>query len=411
MLLIKKVLFVALFLLLITGFLDVHAVDIDFSRNEFSKCFELIVDDEGDGDYRSIQKAIDNVDSGGIISVFSGVYHECVKISKPLSIRGVACELGDGDDSGVPIIDGGGRKDVVVVDSECCVFSGFKVVDSGLKYSAGCGIKILCDDCKISGNIVKNCFVGIDAGDVSCCQISENVLYYNVFGINLGRTIDCRIYNNSLYNSGLTIVSDVEDVVKNIFSNNTVNGRPLFLFLRVNDTVISDVDVGQLILVDCHNITLEKLEISNTTIGVEIAESSNITVRNCVFSDIHRGGISFHGENFEVYNVSFKNCSYGCYLEAGSNGFYIHHNNFIDVYKHDQAVISWVKKHQTFVESKNIVFDSNYYSDWIGLKVKILGFLPKFIPGYPNYFCKTLNICPVFKFDFNPSLKPYNITL
>ncbi len=52
-----------------------------------SEIFEIInVDDEGDGDFISMQTAIDAANPGDIIRVYSGTYNENIEIIKKTSL-------------------------------------------------------------------------------------------------------------------------------------------------------------------------------------------------------------------------------------------------------------------------------------------------------------------------------------
>ena len=388
----------------ISGFSAIATFNLNPSTNELNNIW--IVDDEGDGDFRSIQKAINNANPGDTIEVYSGIYYKDITIDKKLVLKGINSEFDAGDDSGVPIINGLYKKNVVEIKADGCSITGFKVINSAMKYYMGYGINVLSDNCTIIGNIVEKTFIGIGMVGRKNCIVANNEILYNVFGINFGNSLYCTISNNSFFNSGLTIGSTANNVLTNIIKNNTINNKPYHMYVQLNDTLISNPEAGQVVLIDCHNLTIENLNISNTTIGLTVQYCSDITIRNSTFTNIHRGGISLHGDDCEIYGNTFENCSYGCYLEGGDNS-YLHHNNFIKVFKHDQPVLSWIKKHQSFMESTNIKYDQNYWDDWIGLKLPSLQMIPKIIPGFRTYTHKWLNIFPIFEFDLNPALEPY----
>jgi len=366
----------------------------------------LIVDNEGDGDYKKISTAIKNAKPGDTIEVYSGRYKEHLEINKQIILKGIPAELDNGCNSGPPIIDGSNYGDVVLIQSEGCEISGFKVVNSGRKFSMKSGIKIKANNCKVTGNILKNNYMGISSGKQVNCTVINNTVYNDVFGIYMGKTINSNISNNTLFNTGFIVGGPFENVLTNTIKGNLVNNKPIYFFLNETDLFISNIDAGQIFINHCCNLTVENLTIKDTSIGIVVSYSSNLKFRNNTLENIHRGGISLHGDNCQVYNNTFKNCSYGCYLEGGI-GFYVHHNNFIKCFKHDQPVISYIKKHQTFMESKNIRYDSNYWDNWIGLKIPCLKFLPKIIPGFRKAWHKDLNIFPIFEFDRYPASEPY----
>ena len=390
-------------------FLDSNSVGITqlqiVSKNVSSNI--LIVDDEGDGDYESIQEAVDNAKAGDVIRIYSGVYREHVIIKKRVVLEGISFEYGSGDDTGRPVVDGSDRGDVVVIEASGCEINGLKIVRSGREYSMKTGVKILSDNCLIHNNTLEDNFIGISASASKNCTFRDNLVLYNIFGIHLSHPIGCNVINNRFYNSGLIVLASSGEILTNTIVGNWVNNKPISFYIGISNRVISGLTCGEMILIDCKNVTVENLRAKNTSVGLIVENCSSLKVCNSIFENIHRGGISLHGKNCEIYNNTFYNCSYGCYLEGGMN-FYIHHNNFIMVFKHDQPTLSWIKKHQTFVESENIVFDRNYWDDWIGLKHQGLRFIPKVIPGFRKYWHKVLNIFPVFVFDKNPALTPYN---
>ncbi|KAA0005125.1 MAG: hypothetical protein DRM98_00840 [Thermoplasmata archaeon] len=364
------------------------------------------VDNEGDGDFKQIQQAINKANPGDIIEVYSGIYKEHIKINKQIILKGISTELGAGEDSGKPIIDGNHFGDVMEINADGCAVSNFRIQNSGRTYSMKKGIKITSNNCRIINNTLQNNFVGIGLSNTKNCVVAENILFYNIFGIYATKPNNCTISNNSLFNTGLIFSATADQLLTNTIKNNKVNNKTFYLYINKNDTTISNADAGQVEVINCNNVTIENLNIHDTSIGLITSYCSNLKIKNNTFENIHRGGISLHGNNCEVFNNTFRNCSYGCYLEGGEN-FYIHHNNFIKVFKHDQPCISWIKKHQTFMESKNIIFDKNYWDDWIGLKIPSMRWMPKIIPGFRTYTHKWLNIFPIFEFDMHPALEPY----
>ena len=93
---------------------------------------EIIVDDEGDGDYTSIQEAIDNANPGDVIKVYSGTYDDIlypdsIIVDKPLTLEGIPEEYGQGSDSGKPVVDGYNGVILTISDVDSVVVTGFQV--------------------------------------------------------------------------------------------------------------------------------------------------------------------------------------------------------------------------------------------------------------------------------------------
>ena len=61
------------------------------------------------------------------------------------------------------------------------------------------------------------------------------------------------------------------DSYQNTVTDNYVNGKPLVYLEGESDIVIDDAeDVGQVVLVNCTNITIHDQDLSNTSAGVEL---------------------------------------------------------------------------------------------------------------------------------------------
>jgi len=68
----------------------------------------------------------------------------------------------------------------------------------------------------------------------------------------------------------------VSDSYGNVVTDNLVNGKPIVYLEEVSDYAVEDA--GQVILVKCNNVTVENLNLSNTSIGVQLWETNNTTI-------------------------------------------------------------------------------------------------------------------------------------
>ena len=85
------------------------------------------MDDEGDGDFVSIQAAINAAKDGDTIEVYSGIYHENLVVNKRVSLIGIPYELGEGNDEGKPVIEGSWscNKTAAIEVKTSCVIKNF----------------------------------------------------------------------------------------------------------------------------------------------------------------------------------------------------------------------------------------------------------------------------------------------
>lgn len=72
-------------------------------------------------DYASVQTAVDNANPGDVIEVYSGTYYENVVIKKQVTVCGV------NTGKGRPILDAGGRSNVITITADGVTIEGFKI--------------------------------------------------------------------------------------------------------------------------------------------------------------------------------------------------------------------------------------------------------------------------------------------
>ncbi|MBS7648817.1 right-handed parallel beta-helix repeat-containing protein [Candidatus Bathyarchaeota archaeon] len=174
----------------------------------------------------------------------------------------------------------------------------------------------------ITGSIISNNNYGILLFDSPNTIISNNTISNNRwYGINLRSSSGSTITNNIFTGCGLSILNSYSNIIK----NNTVNDKPLVYLESVHNVKVSDA--GQVILVKCNGIKVENLYLSNTTLGIELCESSNCTVANNIIVDYKWCGIRLHSSshntiaNNTIINTVFNEPRWGVFLFFSSNNF------------------------------------------------------------------------------------------
>jgi parallel beta-helix repeat protein len=242
--------------------------------NSISKHIITVDDEPGDANYTTITEAINQSNPGDTIEVYSGTYseHGINITTKGIYVIGIPHELGDGNDTGKPFINGQGIEDLIIVYAQNITISGFLIKNKAnqpvdattitIKRGAdGCVIKnndlqfspnsiISCNSnfskimnntisnaglrygiilgnghTTISGNVIDNCPRGICFWGGSNTTILRNrISNCSEFGIDIGggglNTFQFNTFENNYV--GLHIYMSVLNKIKqNNFINNT----------------------------------------------------------------------------------------------------------------------------------------------------------------------------------------------
>lgn len=330
------------------------------SNTEFSKNKKvLIVDDEGDGDYTTIQDAIKNAEYGDVIEVYSGVYQENVIVNiMRLTIKGIAKELGSGNDIGKPIIDGSGKKDVLTITADAVTISNFQLINGNFGINA-----TYSNYNTFSNNTINNNNFGIFSffstmdrftNNIICnCSVAavfaisvETIISGNTFsGNNLNSIhLDFSRYNkieNNIFNNkgGITFFGDIflSSWNTHIIQNNSIDGRPIYYYKNQKDLTVPK-DGAQVILANCTNFTIQNLNISDVDGGISLGFSPNNKILGNNIKNTNFYGLGLLNSDNNVIsrnNFSFnKNYSIYTLFYSDNNVFYLNRfeNNEINAW-------------------------------------------------------------------------------
>jgi len=160
-------------------------------------------DDSNNGDYQNIQRAIDNATGGDTIRVWEGTYYENLVVNKTVSLIG--------NESGVTIIDGGGKGIVVRITAEWCNVSGFNITGSG-----GTTWPAEVEDAGIK---IESDYVSIFKNNCSFNNRSGIILYQSSYHMILNNTI-----NSNHYYGIKLVASHYNLLADNVFNKNRRDG-------------------------------------------------------------------------------------------------------------------------------------------------------------------------------------------
>lgn len=193
----------------------------------------------------------------------------------------------------------------------------------------------------IANNIIGySNYMGIGIYNSPSCIINNNTLEYCYEGIVVYDSPGSILTNNDFYLGGITFNSDihqVEDYLTYIVENNTLNSEQIGFFKNVVNLDITEDIYSQIILVNCTNVNIVRIDFSDCITGLIAYFGEDIEVYECVFthnlegsiimfyvekaniedtiiseSNVYPGGILFYGcSNSEVRFSEIYDCNRG----------------------------------------------------------------------------------------------------
>lgn len=348
------------------------------------------VDNEGDGDFTSIQSAINQAKPHDKISVYSGSYIENIQITTHhLSIEGLPYELGTGNDTDMPIITGLQTGDVIGIKTEEISLSGFIIQGSGQNY-CDAGIAVYNDHNIVKENGVTASFYGIVLSNCSSNTIQSNYLTANTMdGIFLSNTHQNKIKNNIIRENGFQGMY-LQDTTMNTIQENTIylnnkNGIQLRDNCYHNNIEKNTIHTNGLdgiicVLDDISQNTFKKNTIySNGWSGISLLfGEKNKILENEIKLNLLNGIHLFNSDqNIISKNTIVENKEKGIFISWDeSTGNKIYYNNIINDNAYDEGTNQW----------DNGGLGGNYWSYYSGSDENNDGFgdTPYFVPGNNN---------------------------
>ncbi len=290
------------------------------------------------GAFATIQRAVNIASPGDTIIVGDGTYVENVTVNKENLMI-----LSENGATKTVMQTPGPYKSVFEVTVNNVTISGFTVKntiefhpeDPRISYIripvAGILLSQV-NNCDISNNIAENNSNGIYLYLSSNNTLRNNIVKNNGNGILLERSDNSALENNTVENNSIGIwlvysnnnalrnnifVNDglwVSESYGNFVENNTVNGKPLVYLENESDSMIASA--GQVVLVGCDNITVKGLDLSNTSIGVELLGTDDSEIINNNVSSNLYGIYLYNSSNNTLKNNTAENNQYGVWLYA-----------------------------------------------------------------------------------------------
>jgi parallel beta-helix repeat protein len=339
------------------------------SERTYDKTIITVDDEPGDADFTSIKEAVNSSSPGDSIWVYSGTYREqgIHIINNNTMLLGIPHELGEGDDTGMPCIQGNGTAFVIHIEANHVLISNFTTENS------------------YASNFTSH----------SCMMIGvETVPFYEEYKRDNITISDCVIRNTPRPGIWIGDVGENISIIHNEIHNCTFGVLSIsvthrfWTILNIFGNIITDCSRAGIYFDDTRqNISGNTIRRCGTGIVLYPAGTHNIIYGN----DIDNCPVavrSMYGTNTITKN-NFKNYSLlGSWFELD-----------IYLYLPGAGVLFYLTQKDTWV--------GNYWDSWKGIGSKnILGKLT--IGRYIFYFPLVITI-PWVEHDWHPATEPYDI--
>ena len=189
----------------------------------------------------------------------------------------------------------------------------------------------------ISGHVIKNC----------------------VKGISLDKSGDSVLRDNDMVNCGLAVDgSSLSDYINDVDTSNKVNGKTIYYYIDENGIMVPS-DAGEVILVNCTNCNISNLDLSDGTIGVELAYSSYNVISGNIIDGNSMVAIDLDSSS-NNYNAiegnTIQNNNYG--IDVDLSCYNTIQNNIV----HDNSVGFSLDS-----SDSNVVVENDIQNSWNGI--------------------------------------------
>lgn len=214
------------------------------------------------------------------------------------------------------------------------------ILENSFVNNALSGISIIrSSNITIRSNRINGGLDGIYLNNSTNNSLIGNHLENNPFGISLTSSDNNIISENTFINGGLILWYSYNNSV----IDNLVNGKPLVYLENIKNYTVSDA--GQIVLVSCEEIKISNLNISNTTVGVELLRTNNTEIIENNLANNTIGILIWESSNNYIIRNTLRNGGEGVWFSYAHNNSIIGNNiegNGVGVYieySHNDSVV------------------------------------------------------------------------
>jgi parallel beta-helix repeat protein len=208
--------------------------------------------------------------------------------------------------------------------------------------------------------------------------ISGNYIANNEEGIHLFETSNNVFRNNRMVNNNRSF-RDITFYINDIDVSNTINGKPIYYWVNEHNKTIPS-DAGYVALLNCVNITVQNLELSNEDYGIMFGSTINSTITNNIINNNSRGIYLTKSNNNTIRGNYITNNGHGIWLYDSSNNNIV--GNYIATNRNGTSIML-----SPFMptSSNNLIYHNSYINNTKQIYIVPPGFaIPDAINNWDN---------------------------
>ncbi|MCE7739110.1 MAG: hypothetical protein GPJ50_07015 [Candidatus Heimdallarchaeota archaeon] len=243
-------------------------------------------------------------------------------------------------------------------------------------------------------NIYQNTFL---YSSIFVGSYASNLYYQKKLNFSFNSFVE--YYQTEYFHRGIIFIEymDYNAFQNSSFINNTINGKEIIFLTHKNNLSISNVELGQLTLIRCTNVTVNNISLQNSN-QISIMNCTDIAIFNSSFSFCSKL-LSLDCSKIQINNSRFTNCFRAINIISGVDfdiSYCLFQNNSDSAIIFDKVFNSTVH-HNSFMDSSsaidrngnnNLWFDDslnegNFWIDFTGYSVYEIPGSTGSIDSYP----------------------------
>jgi parallel beta-helix repeat protein len=143
----------------------------------------------------------------------------------------------------------------------------------------------------------------------------------NRMGIQIQKSSTIQMIKNNFTYNGIFLSGDELSHFNSheIPKNNLVNSNPIYYIKDLQNLNFNGISAGQIILANCSFADIENLQLGETDVGIEIAYTKNVNIRDIQFENNYYGFFSYMSSYCNLSAISARNNRAGINFRTSSN--------------------------------------------------------------------------------------------